>query len=1029
MDPERERVQSDLRGLLSGEVRCDDLFVQLYASDASIYQIPPLGVVRPRSTADVVALVRYAAENRIPLHARGAGSGLAGDSLGPGLVIDFSYSMRRVIEYGENTVRIQPGVVLSLLNRELASFGRTFGPDPAMSAVTTMGSVLAIDGSGSHWLKHGSARRHVVSMQVVLSDGEVCELGRHAISASGANGDARPRELAAQVASLVERHAEIIAERQPKSLVNRCGYHLHDIVADGHVDLARLMVGSEGTLALITEATVATEPLAGHVGVALLFFDRLEFAARAALEVPPMGASACDLMDRRVLTIAREVDPRFGPILPAEAEAALLVEQQGDDAGEVRDRLNRVVDRLRRTLHLAFDARVALDAEDVSLFWQLARRVVPRLYRLKGSTRPLPFVEDIAVPPDALPDFLVRLQNVLKKHQVTATLFGHAGHGQLHVRPFLDLADSTHVPKMPALAEDLYREVLDVRGTISGEHGDGLSRTWFVREQYGPLYDVFREVKRIFDPQNIFNPGKKFAAVPPRMIDQLRPVSAPVAGGTAGNGRAMEEETASAALTRAAGEGMVPSQAAAQAETAEAAAIAAAKTGPPDRVQVFPLILHWRDEDIVRVARNCNGCGACRSQLPDVRMCPINRFAPREEASPRAKANLMRAVLTGQLDPGQLNSDALKGIADLCVHCHQCRLECPANVDIPKLMLECKAQYVATNGLRVSDWIISRLDLVSAVGSHLRSVANWAMGNRVMRWLIERAVGIAQGRKLPRLARRTFMHLAHRRRLTRPTRRSGRKVLYFVDLYANYYDVQLAEALVAVFEHNGIAVYVHPGQLSSAMPAITLGAVERARRVAAHNVRILAEAVRQGYTIVTSEPSAALALTHEYPNLLEDDDARLVAQHANEACTYLWRMHQAGRLELDFRPTSAVLAYHQPCHLKALDVGSPGEQLLRLVPGLTVERVERGCSGMAGTYGLKRENYRSSLRAGWGLISALRDPALQAGTTECSTCKMQMEQGTTKPTIHPLKVLALAYGLMPEAAALLSARGEELFVT
>jgi FAD/FMN-containing dehydrogenase len=324
MDPERERVQSDLRGLLSGEVRCDDLFVQLYASDASIYQIPPLGVVRPRSTADVVALVRYAAENRIPLHARGAGSGLAGDSLGPGLVIDFSYSMRRVIEYGENTVRIQPGVVLSLLNRELASFGRTFGPDPAMSAVTTMGSVLAIDGSGSHWLKHGSARRHVVSMQVVLSDGEVCELGRHAISASGANGDARPRELAAQVASLVERHAEIIAERQPKSLVNRCGYHLHDIVADGHVDLARLMVGSEGTLALITEATVATEPLAGHVGVALLFFDRLEFAARAALEVPPMGASACDLMDRRVLTIAREVDPRFGPILPAEAEAALL---------------------------------------------------------------------------------------------------------------------------------------------------------------------------------------------------------------------------------------------------------------------------------------------------------------------------------------------------------------------------------------------------------------------------------------------------------------------------------------------------------------------------------------------------------------------------------------------------------------------------------------------------------------------------------------------------------------------------------
>ena len=224
-------------------------------------------------------------------------------------------------------------------------------------------------------------------------------------------------------------------------------------------------------------------------------------------------------------------------------------------------------------------------------------------------------------------------------------------------------------------------------------------------------------------------------------------------------------------------------------------------------------------------------------------------------------------------------------------------------------------------------------------------------------------------------------------------------------------------------------MYVHPDQVQSGMSAISLGAVDVARRLAARNVAILADAVRQGYHIVATEPAAALAMTHEYLNLLDDDDARLVAENTSEACPYLWRLHQSGKLELDFKPVNATVGYHLPCHIQALEVGNPGENLLRLIPGLDVRRIERGCSGMAGTFGLRRENYRSSLRAGWGLISALRDPDLQAGTTECSSCKMQMEQGTTKPTIHPLKILALAYGLMPELENLLTMRGEDLVVT
>jgi Fe-S oxidoreductase len=253
--------------------------------------------------------------------------------------------------------------------------------------------------------------------------------------------------------------------------------------------------------------------------------------------------------------------------------------------------------------------------------------------------------------------------------------------------------------------------------------------------------------------------------------------------------------------------------------------------------------------------------------------------------------------------------------------------------------------------------------------------------------------------------------------------------MYFVDTFANYHDPQLAEALVAVMEHNGVAVYVHPDQKPSGMGLISMGATEPARRWAMKNVRLLAEAVRQGYHIVATEPSTVLCLTHEYVNLLDDEDARTVAANTSDACSYLWRMHQQGKLQLNFKPLAAAVGYHQPCHIRALQIGSPAESLMRLVPGISMQRIERGCSGMAGLWGLKRENYRNSLRAGWGLISKLRESTLQAGVTECSACKIQMEQGTTKPTLHPLKLLALSYGLIPEIADQLSARGEELVVT
>lgn len=1031
MDPERSRIEEDLKGELAGDVRCDDITAELYSSDASIYELRPLGVVRPRSVDDVAHTVRYASENKIPLHARGAGSGLAGDSLGRGLVVDFSSDMRRILHTGDDFVRIQSGVVHAKLNEHLAQQNRLFGPDPSTGNVSTMGGCVSVDSSGSHWLKYGSARKHVRSMQVVLSSGEVAELNTHATSGE-VRGDESPevRRIVRLVTGLLQKHSALITKSRPQSLVNRSGYDLFGTLdtfeQTGSIDLAKLIAGSEGTLALITELTVDTEPLPNHRGCVLLLFDSLDKAARATLALAPLEPSACDLMDRRHLSLAREIDIRFELLIPPEAESVLLVEFSAETEEELQHQLKEAVRVACEETELAAAAHVAEDRADFEVYWSLAQRYVPTLYRLKGSRRPVPGIEDIAIPPAALPVFFRHLQDTLKQLQITASVFAHAGHGQLHIRPFLNIANREDIRRLETLANEMYERVWLLGGTISGEHGDGMSRTPFLARQYGPLVNVFRELKRIFDPEGILNPGKIVPALGSRMTHNVRRVV---------HANSLEDNDLSGSIGADAFQPrheLPPDQ-------AKPASLPPALREATKVNQQLPkkegssrvaLQLDWSPDQAAKVARECNGCAACRTQAEDTRMCPIFRFAPREEATPRAKANLMRAVLTDALPSDSLLQDACKEVADLCVNCHMCRLECPANVDIPKLMLEAKSTYVQTNGLPLRDRMQARVDWLTATAGRFSRLANWALTNRQARWVLEKLLGIAQGRKLPRLASRTFLQTASGRGLHKFGKPAPDKVIYFVDTFANHCDTQLAESFVAVLEHNDVSVTVPSDQRHSAMPMITLGSLASARKVAEQNVAMLAEAVRQGYTIVATEPSAALALSHEYPVILDnDEDALLVAQNTQEACTYLWKLHQTGRLRLDFNTLELTVGYHVPCHVRALEVGVPAENLLRLIPGVQVNRLEKGCSGMAGTFGLQAKNYRSSLRAGWDLISAVRTEPFVVCTTECSTCKMQMEQASTKPTHHPIKIIAQAYGLLPDGVDLAQPTTEELVIS
>jgi len=1021
MDPERSRIQSDLRGLLAGEVLCDDFTRQLYASDGSIHQILPLGVVRPASTDDVAAVVKYAAENHIPIHPRGAGSNQVGAAVGPGLVIDFSYAMRRVLDCDDEQVRVQPGIVLATLNRQLAERGRHVGPDPASRSVTTIGGMVAVNASGSHWLAYGSPRDHVLSMQLVLASGEVVQVTsplNNGMSGAATDPGGTVGGLARWIGADIASHADLIERYWPKTLINNAGYDLRSVLSGDRADLVRLMCGSEGTLAVITELALRLAPVPRFRGAMLMFSSRLHDAAQVALELAGEGMVACDLLDRRLLSIARESDERFARVVPPDAEAVILVEMQSDDLLSVSGALKRLGDRMVRR-RLVTDFRITTDVSERNLYWRLVRRAIPRLYSLKGRRRALPFVDDIAVPPKDLPAVLMEVHGVLNQHEITAGIFAHIGQGQLQVYPFLDLSDAADVARLEKLASDLFPRVIDAGGTISGGHGDGRSRTEFLRRQYGPLVDVFERIKQQCDPRNLLNPGLIVGPDSPRLVGQIRPAS--LAPGLEESAAEPEPRPLAAAAENEVAAG--PTSAVPVGNGSPAAREA---SDPPK-----PLVpqLQWDLSSMLLTARNCNGCGRCRTTSPDERMCPIFRLAPREEASPRAKANLLRGILTGQLDQASFSRDELKAIADLCVNCHQCRLECPASVDIPKLMMEAKGQYVAVNGLRMSEWLLTRLDVLYKWAGRAPWVANFLERNRTSRWMLERLFGIAHARKLPRFSRRPFLRWAARQRLTQPSRRTGRKVLYFVDAFVNWNDVELGQAAVAVLQHNGFEVYVPPAQTISGMSLISAGALERARQVAARNVETLAEAVRAGYEVVTTEPSAALALSHEYLHLSDDADTRLVAEHTHDITSWLWKLHELGQLHLKFHPLSATVGYHLPCHLRALGDDAAAVKLLRLIPALRVERIERGCSGMAGTYGLMSANYRTSLRVGRGLIAALRSPVLDVGATECSTCKIQMEQGTVKGTAHPIKILALAYGLMPELNDLFSRRSGDLVIS
>lgn len=970
-EPRPERIQDDLKGLIKGEILFDELSRALYSTDASIFQVQPLGAVAPYDEEDVQVLVRYAAEHQIPLVPRGAGTGLAGEALGSGIIVDLSRHLRAIREIGEDTVRVEPGVVCRDLNHRLATIGRRFAPDPTSGVQCTIGGMLATNASGAHTLRYGYTRDHVAKLRAVFNNGDAELVGREPRQPAVHRSPGRLGDIIQGVSSLLDEQAALIRACQPRTRYNRCGYLLDGVLSAEYLDLARLLVGSEGTLAFFTEATLRTAALPGGRSLVLLGFDSLEAAIRAGQQALPSGPSACELIDRRLLSLARSRSTDVKAFLPAEAEAVLLVEYHADREADARDCALRLADLLHRTSRLAVYALTAFESEEIERLWQLRETALPGLYGLRGGPQAIAFVEDVGVPPEELQVYIHRVQQILKRHEITASLLVHAGTGQVHLRPFLDLQRQEDTSKMLAIGEEIHGLALELGGTVSTQHGTGLARTPWVERQYGPLYAVMRELKSIFDPLHLFNPGKIVGPDPKMPSWPLR-------------------------------------------------------HNPPVQAEAASWRLHWQPGEMHTESTQCNGCGHCRTEAADARMCPLFRVVQAEAATPRAKANLMRHLLREGTDSRLLSSDEVREVADLCINCRMCAQECPARVNIPKLMLEAKALNTSEHGLDRTDWTLSRTEEFAAFASTFAGLTNAALASRSVRWLLEKILGVSRKRRLPAFSARSFLRRAARRGWTRRPRGRRPRVAYFVDVFANYSDPQLAEAVVAVLHHNGVEVYVPPGQRGCGMAALAYGDVETARDVARHNLRILADLAREGFVILCSEPTAALMLRHDYLNLLDDPDARLVADHVTELTSFLWEFHRQGRLRTDFQPLELSVGHHVPCHLKALGRPPAGAALLALVPQLRVHTIDVGCSGMAGTFGLKATNHDISLEIGRPMLEELRRPRALLGSTECSTCRLQMEEGSGKRTLHPIQYLALAYGLMPELSRRLEAPFRDL---
>jgi len=942
-----QNMAKALTPLIQGDVFEDILHRVAFSTDASIYRIVPECIVVPRSVEDIVAVVQVAATEGIPIAPRGAGSGLAGESLCAGIVLDMTHMTRiDVHDHGE-TVTCEPGAVLDDVNAALAPLGRKIGPDPSSGNRATIGGSVANNATGAHSLIYGHLDEHVQSMEIVTSDAQVMTVT-----------DQMPREssrLSRLCHDLLSDHVNLIQESQPHTQRSRSGYSIAGVCQNDSINLARLLTGSEGTLAIFTKITLRTVPVPKHKALVQFEFSDLNHMAQAVPLIVTQKPAACELMDKRLMDMAREALPQYQDLFPKDAAALLLVEHSGDTAENVKVGIDRTI---KAVGDLAQHTRKVFDANDQQRLWTSRKDAVPLLFRQGGTEHPVAFMEDVSVEHTKLGKYVAGLETISRRHGVTMTYFGHAGDGELHVRPFLDLHNPDHIKTMRSLADEVFALAWSLGGTISGEHAEGLLRAAYVKKQFGEAYySLLCHIKQLFDPKHILNPGKILNDDPDIMVKNLR-------------------------------------------RTPDLL---------PDRLTSE---LQFDTDELAHELMLCNGCGLCRTHNEGLRLCPVFRAMGDELATPRAKATILDYWATGQLDDKVTESSEFRKLLDLCINCKACQQQCPSRVDVSKLMGAARARYVKRKGLRRAELTLSNNRLLSLAGSTIAPLANFVTSSPVTGWALEKLLGLDRSRNLPKFEQGSFISAGQvYLDSLPPIENPADRVCYFADTYANSNDHELGFAVLDVLRANDIEV-VLPNQRPAPLPAICYGDTRRARKDLEFNVSHLAPWASQGYKVVCSEPSAALALKEDMSHFLTGDEAESVSQATVELMNYLLSLHTQNKL----KPCDVVsesFLYHSPCHLTS--VGDKASlPLLTALCHCDITDLNAGCCGLSGTFGMQKKNKDLSQAIAARLKTALDSSPDRTILTECAACKMQIEHLHDQCTVvHPIKILAQAYASSP----------------
>ena len=926
---------SELHLALKNKVRCDVVTLHLYSTAACFYDITPLAVVIPENVDDIKTAVRICERYKIPILPRGAGSSLSGNAVGKAVILDMTHNFCEITDIDDQRVKCGVGVVLNDLQKRLKASDRKFGPDPSSGNICVIGGMLGNNSGGPHTIKHGNMYKHVGEVNVVLSNGKLFN-AKNILLKDISNLDEFHKPYYEKVKELLDKYVEGISDSKPHTTKNASGYQVWDILTETHLNLASFMVGSEGTLGVFTDAVLKTIPTVKYRGLISFYFTEIEKVGIAVKHLRSMDASAIEFVDQSFIQLALTFRPELRKFLPADVRYLLYVEFEDDDVNNVEKRLRESRRIISEQEHLSEVGSYSIDEEEIEKIFRVRKAATSILNKIQGKEKPVPFIEDVVVHPDVFPEFLIDLTNLLRKYSFKYAMYGHAGDGNLHLRPIIDFKLEQSFRDAEDLMNKFVSLVIKYKGSLCGEHGDGRLRTPFLSKRFPKLIPLFEEIKYLFDPAGIMNPDIKVASKLRKWNDNLRYLP-----------DYRYSKTSSGLDTD-----------------------------------------NWKTE-----IEKCHGCGTCREY------CPVFQATGEEEATARAKANILRGIISGAISIANIDTNQFYKIADYCLNCGKCLTDCPTAVNIPGMTILAKEKLHEKRSYKINEFILQRGKQVSALASMFSTTSNNILSNPIVRKLMHLTVGIDSRRDFPKF----YRHNKHRRL---HEEKEKKKVVLWSGCSAQFNDPQgELENCIQILEKLKYEVII-PDWKCCNIAKLTYGNIQGSIDDIEYNVKVLLPYVNQNLPIIFTSASCGYAFMHEYLTLFPDNnELKKIAEGSFDIHNFLGNIFSNGEYNNSFTAQKKKVVYHSPCHLDSQKNKYGPIDLLKMIPELEIENITDSCCGIAGTYGMKKQNYDISMEIGSKLFSEIKRANPDLVISGCGTCQIQIKQGTGLDVIHPITLV------------------------